>query len=148
MIDYYIATALENVAQHRELQDLLNRMCDCRLTYDWTRHGSVQKLGQKAIEQTAKNEISGVLAADVVLVLLPGGRGTHTELGIAIGQRRTIFILGTEEDFNPTEGRTCAFYYAPHVHRVTGGNKELVIAFRDWMIDNRFSSVLVGMRHD
>lgn len=48
-------------------------------TYDWTRQQGA------TLAETAKLEVQAVLAARIVIVLLPGGRGTHTELGVVVG---------------------------------------------------------------
>ena len=121
---FYIASRLENVGRVRELKRILEAAGHVH-TYDWTVHGSVQDAGLDAIREVARREALGVLSADVVIVLLPGGRGTHTELGIAIadairGQPKRIVLLSesSEIDFG-TDGRTCALYHHPKVERVT-----------------------------
>ena len=67
-----------------------------------------------------------MLAADLVIVLLPGGRGTHTELGIAIGAGIPI-LLHTEDEglLSGSSGRTCAFYHYSKVGHFTGPLAEL-----------------------
>lgn len=132
---YYIASRLENAAQVRELKAELDK-AGWEHTYDWTVHGSVQREGVDRIVEVAQLEAEGVLTADVIITLLPGGRGTHTEIGIAIGQlqlaklledagvlervKRRI-ILYTEDDERDfgTNGTTCAFYHHPFVEHVT-----------------------------
>lgn len=81
---YYIATALERAADHTLVRDAM-AAAGHQITYDWTAHGSVQSEGLDRIREVAEAETRGVLDADLVIVLLPGGRGTHAELGIAIG---------------------------------------------------------------
>lgn len=126
---YYIASSLKNVDQVRELKKVLDA-AGWRHTYDWTVHGSVQREGFERIAEVAAAESQGVCEADVVIVLLPGGRGTHTELGMAIGlvdavawapgQKRSpriaIYSPDPEKDFG-TGGTTCAFYHHPCVER-------------------------------
>lgn len=133
---FYIASKLENAPAVRALAERF-KAAGWRHTYDWTVHGSVRSEGAARIEEVASNESVGVFDADVLIVLLPGGRGTHSELGMMIGKNdlatfliltgrlkgtppgRDIYILGTDEDFNPTGGSTCAFYYHPYVRRFT-----------------------------
>ncbi len=69
-------------------------------------------------------------------MLLPGGRGTHAELGMAIGQnemfdycmrgvsaskkegrRIVIYSPDPEMDFGENSPRTCVFYHHPLVER-------------------------------
>ncbi len=73
-------------------------------------------------------ETAGVYMADVVIVLLPGGRGTHVELGVALGVADAV-VIGPEDEpslriviYSPTPdkdfgdgGDTCAFYHHPFV---------------------------------
>jgi hypothetical protein len=109
----YIATRLEQHARHNALRDRLATI-GVTLTYDWTTHGSVQSEGADRIREVSIAEAKGVVDADFVIVLLPGGRGTHTELGIAIGANRNVVLVpsGPEDMEGPA---TCAFYHHPLV---------------------------------
>ena len=86
------------------------------ITYDWTAHGSVWKDGADRIRKVAQAEMQGVLDADYVVVLLPGGRGTHTELGMALADGKPVILYGTDDDFSGP--KTCAFYHHPLVRRL------------------------------
>lgn len=114
----YIATRLERAADHRLVRDALAALGH-QLTYDWTIHGSVWADGHDKIRQVAAAELEGVTSADLVIVLLPGGRGTHTELGAAIAAGRPVLAHTTEPRL--IEGpETCAFYHHPLVRLQTG----------------------------
>ncbi len=81
------------------------------ITHKWPEHGSVQDQGPEAIRKAALDETAGVMSADLLIVLLPGGRGTHAELGIACGIGKPIIIAGeTMQD-----GYESSFYYMPNV---------------------------------
>jgi hypothetical protein len=100
-------------------------------------HGSVQRDGLERLGQVADAEAKGLFTANVMIVLLPGGRGTHTELGMAVGQemmcnyyggggvndrtpgehRIVVFSPNPEVDFSVEAGTTCAFYFHPLVER-------------------------------
>lgn len=120
---YYIASGLENAAAVRALKTVLDAE-GWHHTYDWTVHGAV------SVDRLPEVSAEGVWMADVVIVLLPGGRGTHTELGIAIGMVDPV-VFGPDEDrmrivvysANPGDfeikGQTCAFYHHPCVERFT-----------------------------
>jgi len=120
----YIASALENAAAVRELRDAL-AVRGIGLTYDWTGHGSVQDQGEERIREVGRAEAQGVRDADLVVVLLPGGRGTHTELGIAIGAGVPVVLVG---DLLGPDGRTCALYYCEGVERWGGPWPGLTLA--------------------
>jgi len=115
MSNFYIATRLENFEAQRELARCLKALGHTQ-TYDWTEHGAVQSGGPTRIRQVANAEAQGVVAADLFVALLPGGRGTHCELGVALGHaiwRRLrgeahaeIHLIGPLEQ----DGRITAFY--------------------------------------
>lgn len=108
---YYIATGLPNAAKHREVRALMGD--DFELTYDWTTHGSVQALGRDVIAKTAKAELDGVISADFIIVLLPGGAGTHTELGAALALGKRVYIYSERPVLE--QERVCAFHLHPLV---------------------------------
>ena len=119
---FYIATGLSNADNARKLSEMLVE-AGHQPTYQWWIHGSVQD-PKRSIEdqmgrlvEVASAEASGVRQANVVIVLLPGYRGTHTELGIAIGTGKEIIIhLPTGEELFDEHGRTCIFYHHPYAH--------------------------------
>lgn len=133
---YYIATSLENIAAAQRLHVVLQAAGHLP-TYDWTTHGRVYRddaeahQNKTAMERCANVELRGVINADVVIVLLPGGRGTHVELGAALSNRfhfnhPRIFIAGIDAAWPVLSGAQsddvpspCAFHYAPDVEQVT-----------------------------
>jgi len=120
---FYVGTGLDNFERARELQKILTE-AGHTITYDWTQHGSVQNLPEEERREIAQNEIEGIESADHVVLLLPGYRGTHTELGIAIGTfgsfegPKSITIWGESEEAFLVNGKTCAFYHASCVTKV------------------------------
>ena len=110
---FYIATRLENHLQHNTVRDFLI-VAGHSITYDWTSHGPVWKAGTKVIREVACAELNGVVEADVVVVLLPGGRGTHAELGMAIALGKPVLLCGGPEMYGAVP-ETCAFYHHPLV---------------------------------
>ena len=64
-------------------------------------------------------ESQGVRDAEVVIVLLPGGRGSHIELGMALALKKKIFLCSsTKEEFDI--GNTVAFYGLPNIVQLVG----------------------------
>lgn len=114
---YYIATRLEQAGLHGRVHSaMLGGVKGSRLAYDWTGHGSVQDAGPSEIARVAVAEAEGIAASHALIVALPGGRGTHTELGIALGLGRKVFIWAqTAADLGDDSGRHCAFYHLGHV---------------------------------
>lgn len=125
---FYIASGLENAAAaQRVAADLTAR--GWTLTYGWWTHGSVQAEGVERIAEVAALERRGVLSADVVIALLPGGNGTHWEMGIADGAGIPVVLCGTEAQ-RMRNGRECAFYRGAHV-RIVESEEEIVGAAAD-----------------
>jgi hypothetical protein len=117
----YVATRLERIEEARSLLAGL-REDGWVPSYDWSTHGPVWRRGWVGVQSVAIDELAGAMSADVVIVLLPGGRGTHVELGAALAssvKRRgtpRIILHGTEEDFAVAD-TLCAFYTHPNVER-------------------------------
>jgi putative intracellular protease/amidase len=109
---YYIATKLERHADHNLVRDLMAARGH-EITYDWTKHGPVWSRGSDVIREVAQLETRGVLDADLVIVLLPGGRGTHAELGMAIAAGKPVLMHCADPDLFGATPETCAFYHHP-----------------------------------
>lgn len=114
---YYIATLLQNMEQHNTVRDWLNTQGH-EITYDWTTHGPVFSQGLERCKEVAVLEEQGVVEADVVIVLWPGGRGTHIEMGMAISLGVPVVMLTTVEEHYQCCPETCAFYHHPCVELV------------------------------
>lgn len=111
----YIATRLENHERHNAVRDALASV-GIELTYDWSTHGPVWQAGAERIREVACNELNGVIEADFVVVILPGGRGTHAELGMALALGKMVYLLCETEETNQmlrAVPETCAFYHHP-----------------------------------
>jgi hypothetical protein len=136
---YYIASGLDNVEQVKRVKARLDA-AGWEHTYDWTVHGSVQREGIDRLTEVASDESIGVFEADIFIGVLPGGRGTHTELGMAIGKLDALACMALrglvdftydiakmvclyspdpDKDFSTSAGTTCAFYFHPYVRRFT-----------------------------
>ena len=115
MIRFYLATGYENKDVHQQIVTALEATGLFTCTYDWVK-GEGKEAGIAAV---ALKEIRAVQTADVVLVVLPGLRGTHTELGLAIGSPNTrIVIFGHPDVFIDHGPTSCPFYFAPGVRRI------------------------------
>jgi len=106
---YYIASSLENAEQVKRLIWLL-KSWGWQVTYDWTKHGSVQAEGREVIKETAKKELAGVKEADLVIILLPGGRGTHIEMGVALALGKPVILYAEDNTVLEQTKRICSFY--------------------------------------
>jgi hypothetical protein len=57
-------------------------------TFDWTD----QDYGPERYADVALAELAGVRDADVLIVLLPGGYGTHVEIGAALALGKPVIL--------------------------------------------------------
>ena len=108
MKSIYIASSLDNIERVRELQ-VIAKDLGWHISYDWTKHGRVFE--QYELQDCAILEAYGVGNADTLVIILPGGRGTHVELGMAIASgKRIILFMDPSHLKDP-----CAFYHHPLV---------------------------------
>jgi hypothetical protein len=115
---FYIASGLENAETVQRVASVL-RAAGHTQTFDWTEYGHGG--GEENLPYIAKNEARGVASADMLIVLLPGGRGTHVELGIALGAGvGQIFVCAESEEAFMQDGLSCPFYHHEGVRRVVG----------------------------
>ena len=132
---YYIASKLENAVAVKTLAYAFEQL-GWKQTYDWTAHGSVHDEGEEVLRQVTLKELGGVKEADVVVVVLPGGRGTHAELGAALAYNKPVFVWGQQPEDFIQDGYTCSFYFNPNVQRVEGAAIKLVRRLVDFCKEN------------
>jgi nucleoside 2-deoxyribosyltransferase len=85
--------------------------CGWHRTYEW------KALHNENLEQLAAfavAEMKGVRDADVLIVLLPGGFGTHVEIGAALALGKPVIIHAPDQKTLETPYR-CPFHYHPNV---------------------------------
>lgn len=87
-------------------------------TYDWVKNVNDDVAIEDMIEY-AKLEQQGIVDSDVVIILLPAGRGAHIELGIALGLNKKIFLCSTTEEEFSIEN-TVAFYELSSIVKLVG----------------------------
>jgi len=59
-------------------------------TYDWTKNKRASTI--EDLMEIGLQEKNAVLDADFLIVLLPAGKGSHIEFGIALGQGKKIYL--------------------------------------------------------
>lgn len=141
---FYISSGIENHTRVAELAAVLTGRGH-ELTYDWTEHGDIRHEGERVMSEVAFNELRAVRDAELLLVLLPGGKGTHTELGLAIATRsnkRIIIWSETGAEFTEPE-RTCTFYFHPCAERIVCPFETLKLLLDREQIG---SDILMGFR--
>ena len=116
---FYIASKLEN---HKNVKCLAEKLKSAGWlhTYDWTVHGSVKESDVETLKEVGQLEYNGVRDADIVIVLTPQGRGTHTELGMAIALKKQVYLCHSDNTYFKCDDNTSAFYWLPQVKQFIG----------------------------
>lgn len=87
-------------------------------TYNWTKNINHEATAQELIEYS-ELEKKGIIDSDVVIILLPAGRGTHIELGMALALNKRIFLCSAVKEEFSIEN-TVNFYQLPDIIRLVG----------------------------
>ncbi len=107
---FYLATRKDRAAEANALEKALK-------TRGWER--SFAWTGQDGSDQDAHSkiavaELEGVREADVLIVLLPGGYGTHVEIGAALALGKPVILHAPDRNTLETP-YPCVFHYHPGV---------------------------------
>ena len=123
---FYVASSFRNIAKVRYVAQALESK-GYGNTYDWTqiesRDAGTVTLGD--LRSIGQRERDAVMGADVVVILLPGGKSTHVELGIAIAQGRRTILHSPDEVINNLE-TTSTFYHLPELEKCHGTLDDLL----------------------
>jgi nucleoside 2-deoxyribosyltransferase len=114
---FYIATSLSRVGAHQRVRDDLKN-CGHEISYDWTLHSSVKSVSKERLQEIAVLELEGVSEADFVIVLLPGGNGTHLELGFSLASGKRVFLHSEDSLAFELGPQANAFYHHPDIIRL------------------------------
>ncbi|WP_096187365.1 nucleoside 2-deoxyribosyltransferase [Evansella halocellulosilytica] len=86
-------------------------------TYDWTANDRADTI--EKLKKIGQEEKEAVRDSDFIVIILPGGKGTHIELGIALGLNKRIYLYSPNEEINdPSISST--FYQLPEVNKFVG----------------------------
>lgn len=122
MEKFYVASGFRNVdAVQYVTKQLVNK--GYMHTYDWTKNAKARTL--EDLKEIGQNEKDAVIESDFIVVILPGGKGTHIELGIALGLGKKIFLYSPDGVIDHFE-TTSTFYHLPEVEKCYGTLDELV----------------------
>src|SRR5699024_5451350 len=77
------------------------------------------------LKEIGQKEFNAIMDADFVIILLPAGKGSHIELGIALGQGKNIYLYSPDDEVNNLES-TSTFYHLPQINQCAGSTEELI----------------------
>ena len=135
---FYIASSLRNIDQVRYVSEKLKNIGFIH-TYDWTVNENVTTLEELRV--IGEKEKNAVIEADIVLVLLPAGKGSHIELGIAIGNGKNIYLYSPNKEIDNME-TTSTFYHLTDIEKCFGTLDELVE-----IIDDKTKSLMGSTKY-
>jgi nucleoside 2-deoxyribosyltransferase len=92
-------------------------------TYDWTENKRADSF--EKLKLIGDDERKGVMDADFLIVLLPGGKGTHVELGIALGHHKRVYLYSPNEDINDFS-ITSTFYFLEEINPFVGHLEDFI----------------------
>ena len=107
---FYLSTRKDRNAEAAPLLEAL-RANGWERTFDWANRGASSA---SEYADLAVAEIAGIRDADVLIVLLPGGYGTHVEIGAALALGKPVILHAPNRQTLETP-YSCAFHYHPAV---------------------------------
>lgn len=120
---FYVGSGMKNWELVNNYAKLLKEN-GWKQTHDWVKNIS-DDISRDDMIKYASLESQGVADADVVIMLLPGGRGAHIELGMAMALNKKIFLCSTTEEEFSIEN-TVAFYELPKIIQLVGNAEDNV----------------------
>ena len=123
----YTASKLANAEAVNVFNGLL-KQAGFEVTYEWATHGYIDNSDSELKRKVAQNEMEGVAKADYLVVLHPGGFGTHIEIGVALAMNIPIIMIG----FDKTQP-TPSFYYLDSITMFDGITESIdfLLAYKD-----------------
>lgn len=106
----YLASSFLNKYNAREAMNFLEDH-NHRITYDWTAHEETTSTA--VLQRESVEDLQGVKDADAFILLLPGRRGSASELGAALALGKPCIIVGGVNLFD-------SVYYNHPLVRVAG----------------------------
>ncbi|HDR7791980.1 TPA: nucleoside 2-deoxyribosyltransferase [Bacillus luti] len=113
-MNFYIASGFKNKHLVRSIANELNET-GWNHTYDWTRNE--RAVNQEQLREIGQAEKNAIKEADVFLLILDGGNGSHTEFGMAIALEKKIYMYHKGNPLQTT------FYHLPEVNVFEGDVK-------------------------
>jgi nucleoside 2-deoxyribosyltransferase len=122
---FYLATKKDRIEEAKPLLDALGAE-GWERTFAWSEDDSK---GTPEFARLACAELAGVRAADVLVVLLPGGYGTHVEIGAALALDKAVVIHSRDRQTLETP-YPCVFHYHPSVTLMVSVNLDIDAVMR------------------
>lgn len=106
---FYLSTRKDRITDANAVRDALKQL-GWTQTFDW----GASEASKQGHAEIALAEIEGVRDADILIVLMPGGFGTHVEIGAALALGKPVILHAANEEVLQTP-YPCPFHYHPNV---------------------------------
>ncbi len=120
---FYIGSGFKNVDRVRDLSNELKKLGWIH-TYNWAE----VEVGSETREELvtySRLELAAIEDSDIVIIILPAGRGTHIEMGYAMALgKRIVLYTSDEEEFSLDN--TVNFYQIPEIEKIVGDKETLI----------------------
>ncbi len=120
---FYIGSGFKNAAMVNKLAEKLKSYGWIH-TYNWA-NVSVGNETREDLIAYSRLELNAIDESDIVIIILPAGRGTHVELGYSLARNKKI-VLFTENEIEFSLENTVDFYELPIIDKVVGDVDTLV----------------------
>ncbi|MDM5189963.1 nucleoside 2-deoxyribosyltransferase [Bacillus sp. DX4.1] len=116
-MNFYIASGFQNKYLVQFVASKLKE-AGWQHTYDWTKNEKATHAVQ--LQEIGQAERQAIKDADVFLLLLDGGKGSHTEFGMALAWEKKIYMY---HENNPLQ---TTFYHLPEVNMFQGEIEQFI----------------------
>ncbi|MFK3936857.1 group-specific protein [Alkalihalobacillus sp. NPDC078783] len=123
MKTFYVGSSFRNIEQVRLVAQTLIKEGFVQ-SYDWTEWENVQFVEE--LISIGEQEKEAIIGSDFIIFILPLGKSSHVELGIALASQKPIYLYSqTDDAFTP--GQTSSFYHLEGVDRFCGSLESYLI---------------------
>lgn len=113
---FYISSSFDNRDVVRVASFLFNQS-EFINTYDWTLHDKAVTFEE--FRMIGVEEERGIKDADFFVILLPAGKGSHIELGMALALNKRIYLYSPDEEIYNLD-TTETYYFHPEIRPFVG----------------------------
>jgi len=117
---FYLATRKDREAEANAISEALKTK-GWRRTFEWT---ALDVSDKKHHAKLAQQELDAIKEADILIVLLPGGYGTHVEIGAALALGKHV-VLHSPDHNTLNNPYPCVFHYHPGVKLIVSNEIDL-----------------------
>lgn len=123
----YIGSKFKNANKVNELTNAFEKL-DVINAYNWAANIKKKETKEDLID-FAKKEMNAIKDADDVIFLLPLGKGSHIELGMALAYNKKIYLVSNDK--NDFDNNTVNFYEMDGIKKVVVSDEKLISSIID-----------------